>query len=173
MRGSPGWWACAEPPSLPVTPPLHSWVHALIWLRKKPADKSSCVRFLCSRSFLMSMEQHSKVCIIWHLSIFPCTFSAGFLLYCSKSCFIQTSDQPVELFSAAQRSMYILASGHSPFHAKLLDKSPTRRIRTCSEWVCGMATIFFCTIVWGQTYSSLDSSHSSVVGNTHTSMIMS
>lgn len=33
---------------------------------------------------LSDEEQHSKVCIIRHLSIFPCTFSAGFLLYCSN-----------------------------------------------------------------------------------------
>lgn len=115
--------------SISATPPLHSWAHALSWLRQKPVDKSLCVPgyrcFLCSRSFPMSIDTTLKtlkgrrnltpICPSMHL--FPRLPSLLF-----QSCFIQASDRPVELSSTAQRPMYILASGHASLHAKLMDE---------------------------------------------------
>lgn len=79
--------------SISATPPLHSWAHALSWLRQKPVDKSLCVPgyrcFLCSRSFPMSIDTTLKTLkgrrnLTPLLFVHPCTFSPGFLLYYSN-----------------------------------------------------------------------------------------
>lgn len=69
-----------------------------------------------------------------------------------QSSFTQASDQPIELFSTAQKSMYILTSDHASLHAKLMAKCTAHEegfpphpltSSTCPKWVCSMAAIQF------------------------------